>query len=151
MWERAAVRYRWKRPSSRGGEVYAIEMDVEDYQLISANAERFSVSNLTPVLGKAPEAWQDLPDPDAVFIGGAGRHVRKIVEQAFARLRPGGRLVVNVVSLENVTEVEQVLRQLTCEPNVWMINIARGTQQIETMRLEAMHPTFLIAAVKPKS
>ena len=136
---------------ARRGEVYAIEMDVEDYQLISANAERFSVSNLTPVLGKAPEAWQDLPDPDAIFIGGAGRHVRKIVEQAFARLRPGGRLVVNVVSLENVTEVEQVLRQLTCEPNVWMINIARGTQQIETMRLEAMHPTFLIAAVKPKS
>ena len=46
-------------------------MDVEDYQLISANAERFSVSNLTPVLGRAPEAWQDLPDPDAIFIGGA--------------------------------------------------------------------------------
>jgi precorrin-6Y C5,15-methyltransferase (decarboxylating) len=133
------------------GEVYAIEMDVDDYQLISANAERFSVSNLTPVLGKAPEAWQDLPDPDAIFIGGAGRHVRRIVEQAFGRLRPGGRLVVNVVSLESVTEVEQLLRQLACEPNVWMINIACGTQQFETLRLESMHPTFLIAAVKPKS
>ncbi|MHB8970009.1 MAG: precorrin-6y C5,15-methyltransferase (decarboxylating) subunit CbiE [Pirellulaceae bacterium] len=136
---------------ARHGEVYAIEMDVDDYQLISANAERFSVSNLTPVLGKAPEAWQDLPDPDAIFIGGTGRHVRRIVEQAYGRLRPGGRLVVNVVSLENVTEVEQLLRQLACEPNVWMINIACGTQQFETMRLESRHPSFLIGVVKSKS
>ncbi len=133
---------------ARHGEVYAIEMDVEDYQLISANAERFSVTNLTPVLGQAPEAWQDLPDPDAIFIGGTGRHVRRIVEQAFARLRTGGRIVVNVVSMENVTEVQQLLRQLTGETNVWMINIARGTQQFDTMRFESMHPTFLIAAVK---
>jgi precorrin-6Y C5,15-methyltransferase (decarboxylating) len=130
------------------GEVYAIEMDVEDYQLIAANAERFSVTNLTPVLGQAPEAWQDLPDPDAIFIGGTGRHVRWIVEQAFVRLRIGGRIVINVVSVENVTEVQQLLRQLTGETNVWMISIARGTQQFDTMRFESMHPTFLIAAVK---
>ena len=72
---------------ARHGEVYAIEMDVEDYQLISANAERFAVTNLTPVLGQAPDAWSDLPDPDAIFIGGTGRHVRRIVQQAYERLR----------------------------------------------------------------
>ncbi|MCU0960582.1 MAG: precorrin-6y C5,15-methyltransferase (decarboxylating) subunit CbiE [Pirellulaceae bacterium] len=133
------------------GEVYAIEMDVEDYQLISANAERFSVRNLTPVLGRAPEAWRDLPDPDAVFIGGTGRQVRGMVEQAFARLRPGGRMVVSVVSVESVAEVEQLLRQLAGETNVWMLNVARGTLQFETLRFEAMAPTFLLAAVKPLS
>ncbi len=133
---------------TRHGEVYAIEMDVEDYQLISANAERFAVGNLTPVLGRAPEAWRDLPDPDAIFIGGTGRHVRGIVEQAFGRLRAGGRIVINVVSVENVTEVQQLLRQLAGEAHVWMINIARGTQQFDATRFESMHPTFLIAAVK---
>lgn len=131
------------------GEVYAIEMDVEDYRLISANAERFSVRNLTPVLGRAPEAWQDLPDPDAVFIGGTGRHVQGIVEGAFGRLRPGGRMVVNVVSVESVAEVELVLRRLAGETNVWMLNVARGVQQFETLRFEAMAPTFLLTAVKP--
>jgi precorrin-6Y C5,15-methyltransferase (decarboxylating) len=133
---------------ARHGEVYAIEMDTEDYQLISANAERFAVTNLTPVLGHAPEAWRELPDPDAIFIGGTGRHVRGIVEQAYARLRTGGRMVINVVSVENVTEVQQLLRQLAGEANVWMISIARGTQQFDTMRFESMHPTFVIAAVK---
>jgi precorrin-6Y C5,15-methyltransferase (decarboxylating) len=124
-------------------------MDVEDYQLISANAERFAVANLTPVLGQAPDAWSELPDPDAIFIGGTGRNVRRIVEQAYARLRTGGRIVVNVVSMENLTDVQQLMCQLAGEANVWMINIARGTQQFETHRFESMHPTFLVAALKP--
>ena len=136
---------------ARRGEVYAIEMDVEDYELISANAERFAVGNLTPVLGSAPEAWQNLPDPDAIFVGGTGRFVRRIVELAFARLRPGGRVVVNVVSLDNVTEVEQLLRQVGCEPHVRMIQISPATQQFDTLRLESHSVSFLISAVKPQS
>ena len=31
-----------------------------------------------------------------------------------------------------------------------MINIARGTYQLERMRFDALNPNFLIAAVKPK-
>lgn len=131
------------------GEVYAIEMDSEDYQLISANAQRFAIRNLTPVLGQAPDAWTDLPDPDAVFIGGTGRNVRRIVEQAYARLRPGGRIVIDVVSIESLNEVQQLLRQLAGDVHVWMINIARGTQQLETVRFEAASPTFLLGTVKP--
>jgi precorrin-6Y C5,15-methyltransferase (decarboxylating) len=136
---------------ARRGEVFAIEMDIADYELISANAERFSVANLTPVLGKAPEAWLNLPDPDAIFVGGTGRFVRGIVEQAFARLRTDGRLVVNVVSLDNVTEVDQLLRQLGCEPNVRMIQISHATQQFDTLRLESHSVSFLISTVKSPS
>jgi precorrin-6Y C5,15-methyltransferase (decarboxylating) len=130
------------------GEVYAIEMAPEDHQLISENAERFGVSNLTPILGQAPEAWEALPDPDAIFIGGTGRHVSRMVELAFQRLRPGGRLVVNVVSLENLFNVQATLSELSGEANVTMINIARGTQQLESVRFEAAHPTFLLSMVK---
>ncbi len=131
-----------------GGSVYAVEMDLEDHQLISANAERFGVANLTAVLGQAPEAWSELPDPDAVFVGGTGRMVRSIVEAAFGRLRPGGRIVVNVTSLENVTAVHDLLRQLAGDAGAWMINVARGVQQLDRLRFESLNPTFLIAAVK---
>jgi len=131
-----------------GGSVYAIEMDPDDYQLIAANADRFAVTNLTPVLGKAPEAWAGLPDPDAVFVGGTGRVVASIVESAFARLRPRGRVVVNVSSLENVTSVFELLRKLCGDANVCMINLARGVQQLERLRFESMNPSFLISAVK---
>ena len=63
------------------------------------------MTNLVPVLGRAPEAWTDLPDPDAIFVGGSGREISRVVELAFARLRPGGRLVANVGSIENLSAV----------------------------------------------
>lgn len=131
-----------------GGTAYAIEMNTEDHQLISANAERFGVTNLVPILGQAPEAWLGLPDPDAIFVGGTGRSVGHIVELAFARLRPRGRLVANVGSIENVSAVRQALHNLTGDAGIWMINIARGTYQLERVRFEALNPTFLIGAVK---
>ncbi len=133
---------------AHGGSVYAIEMDPDDYQLIAANADRFAVTNLTPVLGKAPEAWAGLPDPNAVFVGGTGRVVTSIVEAALGRLRPGGRVVVNVSSLENVTSVFELMRKLCGDANVCMINLARGVQQLERLRFESMNPSFLISAVK---
>ena len=45
-----------------GGTTFAIEMDPDDHRLIMANAERFGVRNLVPVLGRAPDAWPILPD-----------------------------------------------------------------------------------------
>jgi precorrin-6B C5,15-methyltransferase / cobalt-precorrin-6B C5,C15-methyltransferase len=131
------------------GTVYAIEMDVEDFQLISSNAQRFGVPNLEPVLGKAPEAWHALPDPDAVFVGGTGRQVSQIVELALERLRPGGRIVANVSSVENVAAVRQVLHGKTQDDQVWMLNLARGVYQVERVRFESVNPTFLIGATKP--
>jgi precorrin-6Y C5,15-methyltransferase (decarboxylating) len=131
-----------------GGAVYAIEMDAEDHQLITANAERFAVANLVAVLGRAPDAWKDLPDPDSIFVGGSGREISRVVELAFARLRPGGRLVASVGSLESLSAVYQALERAAKEVNVWMINIARGTYQLERVRFEALNPTFLLGVIK---
>lgn len=130
------------------GTVYAIEMDPEDHALIMQNAERFGVRNLTPVRGRAPEAWQGLPDPDAIFVGGSGRGVSHLVEAAYQRLRPRGRLVANVGSIENLSDVHQALRKAG-DVRVWMINIARGTEQLERVRFDALNPSFLLAVTKP--
>jgi precorrin-6Y C5,15-methyltransferase (decarboxylating) len=134
------------------GTCYAIEMDPEDHQLILSNAQRFGVANLVPILGKAPEAWVNLPDPDAIFVGGTGRMVSRIAEMAFQRLRPGGRVVVNVSSIDNLYTVHAIVRKLTDEVQVRMITIAHATSQLESVRLESRNPTFLITAVKsPRS
>jgi precorrin-6Y C5,15-methyltransferase (decarboxylating) len=106
------------------------------------------VTNLTPVLGKAPEAWESLPPPDAVFVGGTGRHVSRIVELAFEKLRRGGRLMANVGSVENLAAVRDVLQRKSGDCQVWMINISRGTDQMDRLRFEAMNPTFLVGAKK---
>ncbi|MCA9133088.1 MAG: precorrin-6y C5,15-methyltransferase (decarboxylating) subunit CbiE [Planctomycetales bacterium] len=136
---------------SPAGRVFAIEMDPEDFNLLIENSQTFGTENLTPILGEAPQAWQDLPDPDAIFVGGTGRSVVKLVQSAWARLRQGGRLVVNVSSLDNLTSVEQALRALACDPRVLMINLSRSQQQFESLRLEAANPSFLIIARKTLS
>ncbi len=132
-----------------GGTVYAIEMDPEDHQLITANAERFGVSNLVSVLGRAPDAWKDLPEPDSIFVGGSGREIGRVVELAYERLAPGGRMVANVGSIESLSAVHQTLARLAKDVNVLMINVARGTYQLERVRFEALNPTFLLSVIKP--
>ncbi|HEX4128718.1 MAG TPA: precorrin-6y C5,15-methyltransferase (decarboxylating) subunit CbiE [Pirellulales bacterium] len=134
---------------AHGGTTYAIEMDGEDHALIRSNAERFGVTNLVPVLGRAPEAWEPLPAPDAVFVGGSGRDVSRLVELAYDRLRQGGRLVASVGALESLAEVHTALSRRQPDVNLWMINVARGTHQLERVRFEAVNPTFLVSVVKP--
>lgn len=131
-----------------GGRVYAIEMDAEDHGLIVENAERFACPNLVAVLGRAPEAWADLPEPDAIFVGGHGREISRLVGLAFGQLKSGGRLVANVGSIENLAEVHALLQREGSDVKVWMINVARGTYQLERVRFEALNPTFLLSVIK---
>ncbi|MBU6237915.1 MAG: precorrin-6y C5,15-methyltransferase (decarboxylating) subunit CbiE [Planctomycetes bacterium] len=131
------------------GKVYAIEMDAEDYGLMIENAKLFQVKNFIPVLGEAPSAWEKLPDPDAIFIGGTGRWVTDLVAQSWPHLKPGGSLVANVASMENVVALQHwFLQQRLLEPQLWMIQISRGNQQFETHRLESANPSFLLRATK---
>jgi precorrin-6Y C5,15-methyltransferase (decarboxylating) len=131
------------------GTTYAIEMDADDYGLIKENAERFGVANLVAVHGRAPEAFNGLPAPDSVFLGGSGREISQLCDLAYERLRPRGRLVANVGSIENLAEVHAVLHRRVPDVKVWMINVARGTYQLERVRFDALNPTFLLSIVKP--
>ncbi|MBU6276782.1 MAG: precorrin-6y C5,15-methyltransferase (decarboxylating) subunit CbiE [Planctomycetes bacterium] len=131
------------------GRVFAIEMDPDDHRLIGSNAERFRIGNLTPILGRAPEAWADLPDPDAIYVGGSGRDVTMLVEEAWKRLRPGGRLVTACQSIENLATVHALLRARSGDAAYWLVTIARGVEQLDRIRFESLNPTFLIAATKP--
>ncbi len=133
---------------SAQGTVYAIEMDPEDHQLIIENARRFGVTNLVPILGRAPEAWEGLPSPDAVFVGGSGRGISRLVDAAYQRLRQRGRLVATMGSIDNLAETHRLLHGYSSHVKVWMFNIARGTFQLERIRFEALNPTFLVSVVK---
>lgn len=132
-----------------GGMVYAIETDVADYHLIVANAQTFGVKNLTPIHGLAPAVFAGLPAPDAIFVGGIRKEAARLLDAAFQALRPGGRLVVNVASLEGLGAVYNALKEIVFPVQAMLVNIARGTEQLETLRFEALNPTFLLTVTKP--
>jgi precorrin-6Y C5,15-methyltransferase (decarboxylating) len=130
------------------GAVYAIEMDAQDHGLILENAERFGVANVTAILGRAPEACDELPDPDCVFIAGGGREVTRIAEAVFKRLRRSGRLVVNTTSIDHLAELKDAMGRHSSDARVWMINLARGTEQLGRLTFEPVKPSFLLAVTK---
>ncbi|MBU6172478.1 MAG: precorrin-6y C5,15-methyltransferase (decarboxylating) subunit CbiE [Planctomycetes bacterium] len=131
------------------GKAYAIEMDPEDYGLIVENSQRFGIGNLVPILGEAPNAWQNLPDPEAIFVGGTGRAVTEIVRHAWPRLQKGGCLVANMMSMDYVVALQQWFTgELGIEPLLWMVQISRGNYQLDKLRLESANPTFLLKALK---
>jgi precorrin-6Y C5,15-methyltransferase (decarboxylating) len=100
-----SIGIEWMRvhPSCRA---VAIEARPERAHRITQNAARLGVPGLQVVEGRAPEALGELPAPDAVFVGG-GATIPGVLETCWQALAPGGRLVVNAVTLES----EAVLAQ----------------------------------------
>jgi precorrin-6B C5,15-methyltransferase / cobalt-precorrin-6B C5,C15-methyltransferase len=77
----------------------AIELQHDRAERIAGNALSFGVPGLSIVTGEAPHAFADLAKPNAIFIGG-GAGAAGMIERAYDALAPGGRLVVNAVTLE---------------------------------------------------
>jgi precorrin-6Y C5,15-methyltransferase (decarboxylating) len=96
-----SVGIEWMRahPSCR---TIAIESDPVRADRIMRNAQALGVPDLQVVVGRAPDALEGLPAPDAIFIGG-GATREGVLETCLSSIKPGGRLVVHGVTLETET------------------------------------------------
>ena len=93
-----SIAIEWMR-SARGCEALAFEHDAERLKMIAANADNLGTPRLQIVAGEAPATLEGRPPPDAVFIGG-GLGTPGVFESAWESLKPGGTMVVNVVTIE---------------------------------------------------
>ena len=130
------------------GCAYAIETDAESVAICRENMHAHAVDNVVVVHGSAPDALADLPAPDAVFIGGSKGSMRRIVDLCLQRLRPGGRLVITAVTMENIAAAYASLRKHHLAPQVTVINISRGQALARYLRYEALNPITLFAVSK---
>ena len=87
----------------------AIEQRPERAARIVHNAAALGVPGVEIVSGRAPEAFEGLPPPDAIFIGGGGSDAAMVV-QALSALPAGGRLVVNAVTIETQAHLTTLYR-----------------------------------------
>jgi precorrin-6B C5,15-methyltransferase / cobalt-precorrin-6B C5,C15-methyltransferase len=101
----------------------AIEARADRASLIRRNAENLGVPHIEIITGTAPEAFATLPRPQAIFIGG-GASEATLLDAAYAALPPGGRLVVNAVTLE--AEAELIRRFKAQSGELLRIDIVRA-------------------------
>jgi precorrin-6Y C5,15-methyltransferase (decarboxylating) len=108
--------------ADRSLDAVAIEARPDRAARIRRNAAGLGVPHLTVVEGSAPRCLAELPPPDATFIGG-GAGDPGVLDGVLAALRPGGRLVVNAVTLE--TEAILLSRHATLGGELLRISIER--------------------------
>jgi precorrin-6Y C5,15-methyltransferase (decarboxylating) len=97
-----AIEWLLAHPSLRA---IAIERRADRAAAVARNASAFGVPRLEVITGDAPGALDGLEAPDAVFVGGGASAA--VLDIAMRALRPGGRLVVNAVTLETEAELLQ--------------------------------------------
>ncbi len=131
------------------GRAYAIEMESESLAFCRENLRTHSVDNVRVIEGQAPQILQEIDDdPDAVFVGGSKGKLDQIIEVTWARLKSGGRLVVNAITFENVAQTYQTFKHLKIKPSVMQINVARGAPIAVYTRYDALNPVHIFSAVK---
>ncbi len=133
------------------GHVWAIEKNADDAANARANAAKFRVGNYTLVEGKAPAHLDGWPDPDAVFIGGSGGELAELIRLALDRLKPGGRLVMNFVTLENLAMGTAALKGSGADWEVVQLQASRSQPILDLHRLAAQNPIWIITASKDSS
>jgi precorrin-6B C5,15-methyltransferase / cobalt-precorrin-6B C5,C15-methyltransferase len=92
-----AIEWLLRHPSLKA---IGMEDQPERAARAARNAAALGTPDLQIVQKRAPEAFKDLPQPDAVFIGG-GLSDPGVFDAAWSALKPGGRLVANAVSLQS--------------------------------------------------
>ena len=93
------------------GQVYAIERSSEGIGLIRANAANFAVKNVTVIQAEAPEGLADLPEADAILIGGSGGNLQEILTEVTPKLKASGRLVLNCITVQTLMQCIEFMRE----------------------------------------
>ena len=130
------------------GTVYAVERDLVCVEMLQDNVARLGPANVVVVEGEAPDALDALPAPDCVFVGGGGKGLAGILERVAARLNASGRIVVNLASVERVTQAQSCLESVGIDVELAMISSSRGKALPDgTMRLAAENPVFIVTGI----
>jgi precorrin-6Y C5,15-methyltransferase (decarboxylating) len=130
----------------RQGHVYAIEKNADDSAIVQRNRMAMGISNHTLVHGKAPEGLPAWADPDAVFIGGSGGELAGLIALILQRLKPGGWLVMNFVTLENLGTAVETLKTLGAAWDVLQLQASRSKPILHMNRMAAENPVWIVCA-----
>jgi len=131
-------------------EVIAVERDPRRAEFIRRNRERFDAYNIRIIVGTAPDALSGENDqPRLIFVGGSGTELPRILDLAEQRLRVGGRLLANFVSLENLMTTYLCFQGKGWHCDITELNVARSEALGGHTSLKPQRGVFILQADKP--
>lgn len=132
------------------GMVYAVEKDKRRVQDIKKNIKAFGAENVEVVEGSAPECLKGLPEPDAVFVGGGGAGITGILGYVSRRIKTGGRVVVNAVTLETANAASSFFKKKGWKREFTLVNISWAKELGDLSMLHAYNPVFMVVGTRPR-
>lgn len=131
------------------GKVYAVDFDSKAIELTKKNLEKFGISNVKVIFGNAKEKILDLPQANAIFIGGTGGDTKEIIELSHGKLKSGGRIVVGVILIETLFFVLEVMNKLDfTSVDITQITISKSRKTSTGTMMLARNPVTVISATK---
>lgn len=132
---------------AKDGAVFAIEKNEPDLDNARANFKKFR-TDVTLVHGKAPDGLEEFPDPDCVFMGGTAGNMDKLIEVCAKRLKPGGTIVLNAVTIENMSKAHQFFKEAGFEVDMALAQVSLSKPILNMTRFEAQNPVYIICATR---
>ncbi len=127
--------------------VFAVEKSEEQVSNITENIQKYAVSNIEVIEGAAPEALENVPAPDRVFIGGSGGSLNAIVNTAAAKMT-SGIIVINATTIETLNEAVQSIRSNNMTADVCEVSISRSKTVGDKLHMSALNPIFIVKGEK---
>jgi precorrin-6B C5,15-methyltransferase / cobalt-precorrin-6B C5,C15-methyltransferase len=122
-----------------GAAVIAVERDPDACERIDLNATMHSV-RVQVVHGQAPESLLDLPQPDAVLVGGGGTEVIRAVMNRDPRV-----VVVTLSVIDRVAEAKAALKAAGRKVDGVLLQSSRlAALPGEAHRFAAVNPVFVL-------
>ena len=131
-----SIAIEWCR-AARNARAICFESSKQRCAMIADNASSLGVPHIEIVEGTAPDTLSDQPTPDAIFIGG-GIANSALFETCWNALKPGGRMVVNVVTTEGEAQVMNYFNSYGGD--LTRIAISRGTPLGKLTALKPLLP-----------
>jgi precorrin-6Y C5,15-methyltransferase (decarboxylating) len=128
-------------------KIFAIEKENMLCDFIESNMKKFS-TDINIINGEAPEILDNIPDPDAVFIGGSSGNIKNIIKYSYNRLKIGGRIVANIATMENFYSIMDYVKENKLPFEARQANISKLKPISKYTRFVPLDQIYIIKVIK---
>lgn len=131
------------------GKIFAVDFDQKAIELTKKNLKKFEISNVTTIFGNAKEKIPDLPQADAIFIGGTGGDTAEILELCNNKIKSGGRIVIGVILIETLFSILELIKKLDfTSVDITQVTISKSRKTTTGTMMLARNPVTIISLTK---